>query len=60
MIGFDCLWCDQRVTLHPDALAAGSITCPACRTEVDLVVGPLIAVRPMRVPATEIEMLPAA
>lgn len=47
MIGFECLWCDQRVTIHPDALASGTITCPACLTQVDLVVGPIATMSPV-------------
>jgi len=60
MIGFECPWCDQRVTLHRDALASGSITCLACQTQVDLVVGPVTAVWPGREPDREMELLPAA
>jgi len=60
MIGFDCLWCDQQVTLHPDELAAGTITCPACQTQVDLVVGPATAVSPLRQAPTAVELPLAA
>ena len=59
MIGFDCLWCDQQVTLHPDDLAAGAITCPARQTQVDLAVGPAAAVTPLR-PAPTAAGLPLA
>jgi hypothetical protein len=60
MIGFECLWCDQQVTFHPDALAAGSITCPACLTQVDLVVGPVAAASPVRSPGTGMDLPLAA
>ncbi len=39
MDGFGCPWCDQEVSVGPQAWAAGSIVCPACRTQVDLAVG---------------------
>jgi transcription initiation factor IIE alpha subunit len=45
MIGFACPWCDQQVSLQPQALAAGSITCPECRTQVELSVGPAVVQR---------------
>jgi len=47
MVGFECLWCGQQVTIHPEALAAGAITCPACQTQVDLAVGPAAAIQPL-------------
>ncbi len=45
MIGFACPWCDQQVSLQPQALTADSIMCPECRTQVDLSVGPAVAPR---------------
>ena len=60
MIGFECLWCDHRVTLYPDALAAGSITCPACLTQVDLFVGPVSVVTPLRGTPAENDLALAA
>jgi hypothetical protein len=60
MIGFDCPWCAQRAALHPDDLAADSVTCPTCLTQVDLVAAPLPAVRLLRVSGPETERLQAA
>ncbi len=60
MIGFECLWCDQQVTLHPEALSAGTITCPACLTQVDLVVGPATPLSLVSRPVTEVELPLAA
>ena len=56
MIGFACPWCDQQVSLQPQALAAGSITCPECRTQVDLAVGPAIAPRDATVAIEELAL----
>ena len=60
MIGFECVWCDRQVALHPDALAAGTITCPVCRTQVDLVVGPATPVSLAGRTVTEAEVALAA
>ena len=60
MIGFECLWCDQQVALYPSALAGGSITCPACMTQVDLVVTPLTVTESSRHDAQETELPLAA
>ncbi len=40
MNGFDCPWCDQEVSFSPQAFAAGSVVCPECSTQVDVVVVP--------------------
>jgi hypothetical protein len=60
MIGFECPWCDQRLTLQPDALAAGSITCPACLTQVDLAVSPVAGGPPVRSHGMDTELPLAA
>ncbi len=56
MIGFACPWCDQQVSLQPQALAAGSITCPECRTQVELSVGPAVASRELTTAPEELAL----
>ncbi|GEM_PF-3462296 len=41
MNGFDCPWCDHEVSISPQAFAAGSVVCPECSTQVDVVVVPV-------------------
>jgi transcription elongation factor Elf1 len=43
MIGFACPWCDHEVSLLPQAMAAGSMVCPECSTQVDVAVVPAAA-----------------
>ncbi len=56
MISFACPWCDQQVRLQPQALAAGSITCPACATRVELSVGPALTTREVVLAADELPL----